>query len=289
MFEITTILGDITKFQCDAIVNSAHPSLLGKGGVDAAIHKAAGQELTDECRSLHGCDVGKAKITKAYKLPARYVIHTPGPSWQGGNNHEMELLASCYHSSLLLAEKYECRAIAFPSIGTGIYHFPIGLAAETAVSTVLDFYMDHNTPLKITFVCFDLETQMHYQEALNRQLVNRLVWLCTASNWDKPAHGGERPFIGLTSSIALNLTRWEGFGKYGDFIERSGRAIDQNIRNGETLDLNTCVATLICIHREQYWNGGRSDVITPRIMDGGITKMAERIRELHHAAERIAD
>lgn len=283
MFEIKVILGDITKLPCDAIVNSAHPSLLGKGGVDAAIHKVAGQELTNECKSLHGCDVGQAKITKAYKLPAKYVIHTPGPKWQGGSHHEKVLLASCYHNSLLLAEKHDCSSISFPSIGTGIYHFPIDIASEIAVSTVLKYCTDHYEPSKITFVCFDLETHKHYQQALNQQSVSRLVWLSTASNWDKPAHGGTKSFIDLTNSIALNIARWENLGKYGDYIERSGRAIDQNIRNVETLDLNTCVATLICIQREQYWNGGWSDAITPRIMDGRILGLAERIRELQYA------
>ena len=280
MYEITITLGDITKVDCDAIVNAAHPTLLGKGGVDAAIHKAAGPELTNECRKLHGCEVGKAKITAAYKLPAKYVIHTPGPKWLGGQNHERELLASCYQSSLLLANEYDCDRIAFPSISTGQYQFPVDAAAEIAISTIFDHCIHYSRPNFIQIVCFDQNTFDYYQAVLKIQLIERLIWLGTPSNWKKARQRSESLFIGLSNSLALSMTKWEGLGKYSDFIDLSGRAIDNNISQADSLDLNTCIATLICIHREQHWNGGWSDVISPRVLDGGIKKLAERLRDL---------
>lgn len=164
MFTIT--LGDITKEHADAIVNAANTSLLGGGGVDGAIHRAAGPELLSECRELHGCRTGEAKITKGYRLPAKYVIHTPGPVWNGGGKREEELLKSCYECSLKLAAEYGCRSVAFPSISTGIYRFPVDLAAKTAVRTILRFCEDH-PDMEIRMVCFDGRTKEAYETALN--------------------------------------------------------------------------------------------------------------------------
>ena len=143
MERLQTVLGDITRQSVDAIVNAANCSLLGGGGVDGAIHRAAGPELLAECRMLHGCETGKAKITKGYKLPAKHVIHTPGPVWHGGNNGEAELLASCYRSCLTLASENGCKTVDFPSISTGVYHFQLDKAAAIASKTIKEYLDAH--------------------------------------------------------------------------------------------------------------------------------------------------
>lgn len=167
MAQFEVIHGDITKLQVDAIVNAANRSLLGGGGVDGAIHRAAGPQLIEECRKLNGCATGEAKITKGYYLPARYVIHTVGPVWQGGNNNEDELLASCYRNSLQLAAENNCQTIAFPNISTGIYGFPKERAAMIAVSVVKNYIERNPSPLKIIFVTFGNDNFEIYNQLLN--------------------------------------------------------------------------------------------------------------------------
>ncbi len=165
---IELIKGDITQVDADAIVNAANKTLLGGGGVDGAIHRAAGSGLLAECRTLHGCETGQAKITKGYNLPARYVIHTPGPVWHGGRSGEEELLASCYRNSLLLAKEHGLKSIAFPSISTGIYSFPIEKASRIAYRTVKEF-LEHNPDVfeKIIFVLFsDNDLKIYRQTAV---------------------------------------------------------------------------------------------------------------------------
>lgn len=156
--------GDITKLDVDCIVNAANRSLLGGGGVDGAIHRAAGPELLAECRTLGGCAAGQAKLTNGYRLPARFVLHTPGPVWNGGGDGEEALLKSCYESCLKLAADHGCKTVAFPSISTGIYGFPLEKAAPIAVGTILRFLEDHQD-MEVQMVCFDGRTRNAYEEA----------------------------------------------------------------------------------------------------------------------------
>ena len=164
--KVFVITGDITKQETDAIVNAANTSLLGGGGVDGAIHRAAGAELLEECRTLNGCRTGEAKITKGYNLRAKYVIHTVGPVWNGGNHGEAEKLAECYKNSLIVAAKNNIETISFPSISTGAYRFPADKASRIAVNEILK-YLKHNQSIaKVLFVCFDDKTAGNYKNAL---------------------------------------------------------------------------------------------------------------------------
>jgi len=166
MDRIELIMGDITKLEVDAIVNAANSSLLGGGGVDGAIHHAAGPELLAECRLLNGCKTGESKITKGYNLAAKYVIHTVGPIWNDGFHQEPELLSSCYRKSLKLAIKNGIKSIAFPNISTGIYHFPKTRAANIALETVTDFLKKDPTIEKVIFCTFDDENYDLYRKLI---------------------------------------------------------------------------------------------------------------------------
>ena len=164
---LTIILWDITNLKVDAIVNAANKTLLGGGGVDGAIHKAAGPGLLEECRKLGGCNTGEAKITSGYNLPARYVIHTVGPVWHGGNDGEDELLAQCYRNSLKLAVDKGIKTIAFPSISTGAYNFPVERAARIALMEIGKFLKNDDSLEKVSIVCFDERTLEAYQDAFS--------------------------------------------------------------------------------------------------------------------------
>ena len=161
--------GDITKIKVQAIVNAANESLLGGGGVDGAIHRAAGPRLLEECRTLHGCPTGEAKLTRGYNLPADYVIHTVGPVWHGGEGRETELLASCYYKSLMVAVENGIRTIAFPSISTGVYGYPVDKAAKVAVQTVNRFLTDNPGKIDVVYwVLFDDRTFNAYQSEIDK-------------------------------------------------------------------------------------------------------------------------
>ena len=170
---IRIVQGDITQQVVDAIVNAGNNPLLGGGGVDGAIHRAAGPGLLAECRGLGNCETGEAKITKGYNLPAKWVIHTVGPTWGGGNNHEAELLARCYHSCLVLAGQHDVKTIAFPAISAGAYGFPPEQAARIAVTETQDFLESSSSNLfidEVTFVCFSAEGYRCYRKRLESAL-----------------------------------------------------------------------------------------------------------------------
>ena len=165
---INIVHGDITKLFVTAIVNAANNSLLGGGGVDGAIHRAAGPELLTECKALNGCETGKAKMTNGYNLPAKFVIHTVGPVWRGGQNNEEKLLANCYTNSLKIAAENKFRSIAFPSISTGIYGFPFEKACKIALNTISKFLMVRDFPRIVNLVCFSEADYKKYNEIFER-------------------------------------------------------------------------------------------------------------------------
>jgi len=166
MFAIELKQCDITQLNVDAIVNAANSSLLGGGGVDGAIHRAAGPALLEECKKLNGCPVGNAKYTKGYNLPAKYIIHTVGPVWQGGNKNEDQLLSNCYNNCMQLAEELEISSIAFPNISTGVYGFPKERAANIAISTIKKFMQHSKSVQELTFVVFDRKNSLLYKSIL---------------------------------------------------------------------------------------------------------------------------
>jgi O-acetyl-ADP-ribose deacetylase (regulator of RNase III) len=167
---IKIVKGDITRQKVDAAVNAANHSLLGGGGVDGAIHDAAGPDLLKECRALNGCATGAAKITRGYRLPAKWVIHTVGPVWNGGGHQEDELLAECYRSSLRIAQQHLAATVAFPSISTGAFGYPVELACGIALREIMGFLAKHDLPEKVVIVCFDLHTYRQYTRALAEYL-----------------------------------------------------------------------------------------------------------------------
>jgi len=167
MSNITIIMGDITDQKVDAIVNAANRTLLGGGGVDGAIHRKAGKELLEECKTLNGCKTGEAKITKGYNLPAQFVIHTVGPVWRGGDQNEDVLLSNCYKNALDVAFHHHLSSIAFPSISTGAYRFPLEIASEIAIKAIKSYLQENKTDLKVFVVCFDQTSYNYYIKQSN--------------------------------------------------------------------------------------------------------------------------
>ena len=168
MTQIAAIKDDITKLEVDAIVNAANTSLLGGGGVDGAIHRAAGPELLEECRTLNGCETGQSKITKGYNLPAKFIIHTVGPVWHGGNKNERELLRSCYNTSLNLAKENGIKTISFPAISCGVYHFPLEEACKIATDTVKKFIANNDCLEKVIFIDINDAIIEIYKRTMNQ-------------------------------------------------------------------------------------------------------------------------
>lgn len=162
--KLEIVTGDITKLKVDAIVNAANNALMGGGGVDGAIHDAAGAQLLEECRTLRGCATGAAKVTKGYDLPAKFIVHAVGPVWDGGHKNEAELLASCYRESLRLAIENDCRSVAFPAISTGAYRFPLAAATNIAVGETVRFLRENDKLEKVIFCCFDEPTRRAYDK-----------------------------------------------------------------------------------------------------------------------------
>ena len=167
MDRFSILVGDITTSGAEAIVNAANCTLLGGSGVDGAIHRAAGPGLLAECRTLGGCETGQAKLTRGYDLPAKYVLHTPGPIWRGGNAGEAALLASCYRSCLTLAEQHGIETVDFPSISTGVYGYPMAQAAVVALKAIMDFLRDHELPRRVRMVCHTESAAEIYRQAYN--------------------------------------------------------------------------------------------------------------------------
>lgn len=167
MDRFSIITGDITRSDAEAIVNAANTTLLGGSGVDGAIHAAAGPELLTECRALHGCETGQAKLTRGYRLKAQYVLHTPGPIWQGGGHGEATLLASCYRSCLSLAAEHSIRTVDFPSISTGVYGYPLPQAATVALKAIIDFLAEHDLPQQVRMVCHTEAAAQVYRQTWN--------------------------------------------------------------------------------------------------------------------------
>ena len=169
MEQLKVIQGDITQFQGDAIVNAANTTLMGGGGVDGAIHRAAGPALYAACEKFHGCPTGEARITSGFHLPARYIIHTPGPIWRGGHSGEPQLLANSYHNSLQLADRNGCQKVAFHSISTGVYASPMEQAAAIAVQTIEKFILEARNVREVTMVCFDAKTFQAYHDQVEHR------------------------------------------------------------------------------------------------------------------------
>lgn len=167
MERFSIIAGDITQSDAEAIVNAANTTLLGGSGVDGAIHAAAGPELLAECRTLKGCETGQAKLTRGYRLKATYVLHTPGPIWQGGSHGEAALLASCYRSCLSLAAEHGIRTVDFPSISTGVYGYPLPQAATVALKAIMDFLAEHDLPQQVRMVCHTEAAAQVYRQIWN--------------------------------------------------------------------------------------------------------------------------
>jgi O-acetyl-ADP-ribose deacetylase (regulator of RNase III) len=245
---ISVIEGDITGQQVDAIVNPANPALLGGGGADGAIHRAAGPGLREECRGLGGCRTGEAKITGGHRLPARFVIHTVGPIWQGGGEGEDDLLAGCYRSCLRLAGERGLASIAFPAISTGAYGFPLERAARVAMAAVLDALPDAPTIRRVIFVCHGKEAAAIYRRILSDLLPQEPP---PVGEEEIPGPAGESPNREIMDRIEAHLLTIESaygirISNFAGILDRVARATDDE---REILAITTAISSYVAVNR----------------------------------------
>ena len=277
---IHIVLGDITKQKdVEAIVNAAKPSLLGGGGVDGAIHRAAGPNLLEECKTLGGCETGEAKLTKGYKLPCKFVIHTVGPIYKDGQHHEPELLKLAYENSLKLAAEHLIQSVAFPCISTGIYGYPIEEATRIAIKTVVDFQKNSKNSFDfVRFVVFSESDLKTYQEVIAEYTLtkNKKVSLIKEL-FEKP--GDVKDYSDLLENLDDMKTN------YGDYMITEPINCDLELERIDGADYELATALLTMLLREDYWING---VFERRQKDGHVQKILQRMLETLEGTEVLS-
>ena len=275
-FEI--VRNDITKMQVDAIVNAANSSLLGGGGVDGAIHRAAGPELLAECRTLGGCETGKAKLTSGYRLPAAYVIHTVGPVWQGGNSGEKELLASCYRESLKLATEKKCESVAFPLISSGAYGYPTDRALRVATDTILEYLADHD--LHVYLVIYD-KTSFLISQKLYANIQAFIDDSCIDPDYERRERGRRLSNLPLPLAVQSQpLPKGRLSGSLSDFLRKEAEP-EEKQRKTEPEDREEAILwdSIPCMSADEISSG--LDEYLSRLDEGFREMLFRKIAEKH--------